>query len=123
MARPRLNSMNTGTYRDYGQTVPNRPGGSFRRLKTPSIFLAALLAVLIGLHVTAGIVTHSMPEPSYETMVVRRGDTLWDIARRVQPGTDPRKTIYEIKKLNHLQSVNLHPGQILLIPSAAVGRN
>lgn len=91
-------------------------------LKMTALFLAAAAVIVIGMHIAAGVVLHSMAEPSYETVVVRRGDTLWDIARRVNPGTDPRKTIYEIKKLNQLDSVNLQPGQILLIPLAAICR-
>lgn len=82
--------------------------------------LVLLAAFIIGLSAAPRIVSYSMSEPSYETMVVRPGDTLWSIARRIQPGMDPRKTVYEIKKLNELQSVNLRPGQTLMIPSQAV---
>lgn len=41
---------------------------------------------------------------------VRRGDTLWHIARRY------RTTIAELKSLNRLRSSTLRPGQTLLVP-------
>lgn len=44
---------------------------------------------------------------------VKRGDSLWNIARRY--GTTPR----EIQELNHLKSATLHIGQVLKLPGAA----
>ncbi|NOY70693.1 MAG: LysM peptidoglycan-binding domain-containing protein [Deltaproteobacteria bacterium] len=51
--------------------------------------------------------------PKISTYRVRRGDSLWVLAKRYQTTTG------RIKKLNNLKSVNLHIGQKLLIP----GRN
>ncbi len=123
MIKPRFGGMNTRSHGKYVQTALKRRTGISLRAKLFGMFLVVLAAVLIGLHVSAGIVSNSMPEPSYKTVVVRQGDTLWDLARRTKPGTDPRKTVYEIRKLNQLESVNLQPGQILMIPSMAVCRN
>jgi len=73
-------------------------------------------ATVVAAGIFAGITSYSEPEPNYATVVVSRGDTLWTIARKVKPGIDPRKTIYQIKQMNELESVNLKPGQTLIIP-------
>ncbi len=46
-------------------------------------------------------------------MTVRRGDTLWSIAQRLAPETDPRIIIKQIKSQNNLNTVNLIAGQKL----------
>lgn len=52
------------------------------------------------------------------SIVVVSGDTLWAIAKRyTNDRDDVRKTIYEIKERNRLQSANIHPGQKLIIPN------
>ena len=50
-------------------------------------------------------------------VVVEPCDTLWSIAREYmgQDG-DPRRLIYEIGRLNDLQSPLIYPGQTLLLP-------
>ena len=50
---------------------------------------------------------------------VRPGDILWDIAGlHTSAGSDVRNTIEAIKRLNHLESSTIHPGQVLEIPLA-----
>ena len=49
-------------------------------------------------------------------ITVENGDTLWEIARRYYPQTDPRKYIAEIKSLNSLQSSRIYVGQTLRLP-------
>ena len=44
------------------------------------------------------------------------GDTLWSIAEREAPGTDPRDTVEDILRLNHLDSVAVEAGSVLLLP-------
>lgn len=57
-----------------------------------------------------------LPERSH-TVVVDEGDTLWEIAERVRPSEDPRKTVDEIVELNGLTGPVLEPGQELLLPA------
>ncbi|CAH2213622.1 cell division suppressor protein YneA [Tepidibacter aestuarii] len=53
----------------------------------------------------------------YETVNVIQGDTLWNIAKENIPEKeDIRKYIYMIRKVNNLESANIHPGDQLLIP-------
>lgn len=80
------------------------------------LVLVLLAILLLGTPIFAAMMSHSVPGPDYETVVVSQGDTLWTIAKRVKPRTDPRKTVYQIRQLNELDSVDLRPGQTLLIP-------
>jgi nucleoid-associated protein YgaU len=57
-------------------------------------------------------------EDNYIRVTVYSGDTLWKIASRYgSKDIDIRKTIYEIRKINKLDSVIIVPGQELLIPA------
>jgi nucleoid-associated protein YgaU len=49
--------------------------------------------------------------------VVRQGDTLWSIARRVAPDRDPRSVVDAIAAANGVQADALVPGQTLSIPA------
>lgn len=49
-------------------------------------------------------------------ITVEKGDTLWAIARRYYPNTDPRKPIAEIKELNKLKTSQIYAGQTLQLP-------
>lgn len=60
--------------------------------------------------------TDAAAEPEAATITVEPGDTLWDIAERVHPGVDPRRTIHELVELNQLTEPGLRPGQRIDIP-------
>lgn len=49
-------------------------------------------------------------------IVVRQGDTLWDIAREHTGGRDLRRVVWEMRKMNELDDVFIQPGQVLLVP-------
>ena len=49
-------------------------------------------------------------------VVVQQGDTLWDIAARHTAGRDLRRVVWEMRQVNSLEDVNIHPGQILYVP-------
>ncbi|HTG46669.1 MAG TPA: LysM peptidoglycan-binding domain-containing protein [Actinomycetota bacterium] len=51
--------------------------------------------------------------------VVRPGDTLWGIASRVAPGTDPRVVVDRLASVNGLGGRDLVPGQVLRVPRSA----
>lgn len=57
-------------------------------------------------------------ENTYTKVTIYKGDTLWKIAKEYGPkNQDIRKTIYEIKKLNNLNTSILIPGEQLIIPA------
>lgn len=48
---------------------------------------------------------------------VRRGDTLWTIANKAQPGeTDPRSLVFEITKEQGIKPGSLQPGETVMLP-------
>ncbi len=53
----------------------------------------------------------------YREVVVKEGDTLWVIAKRItQKEDDVRKTVWEIRNLNDLDGSLIRPGQVLKVP-------
>lgn len=53
-----------------------------------------------------------------QTAVVRvgTGDTLWSIAERIAPSSDPRDVVQRIVELNDLDASVAHAGQSLVVP-------
>ena len=51
------------------------------------------------------------------TWVVQPGETLWVIAERVDPDTDPRETVARIVAMNDLPDSSVLVGQELQIPA------
>ena len=59
--------------------------------------------------------TAARPAPVSST-TVHRGETLWAVAQRIAPGSDPRPVIAQLRRLNHLDSAALQVGQQLVVP-------
>ena len=54
---------------------------------------------------------------TYSPYIIITGDTLWDISSKYkQHKDDPRDYIREIVEINQLSSLNIIPGQKILIP-------
>ncbi len=53
----------------------------------------------------------------YGSIQIRRGDSLWDIARTYSPNTDysTQEYVEELKRLNKLDSEEIHAGQYLTV--------
>ena len=54
--------------------------------------------------------------PAPRVVTVAPGDTLWSIAGRVAPDTDPRAEVAALQQRNRLTGVDLVPGQLLRVP-------
>ena len=55
-------------------------------------------------------------EETYQKLIICEDDTLWNIADKYKkPGQDVREYIYEIKKLNNMESATIYEGQELTI--------
>ena len=50
------------------------------------------------------------------TYVVREGDTLWSIAKRLSPGHDPRPAVDALQTANAVDPGMLVPGSTLVVP-------
>lgn len=51
------------------------------------------------------------------TLTVAPGDTLWAIAVRVDPHSDPRAVVERLRELNGLASTQLRAGEELVVPT------
>jgi hypothetical protein len=49
-------------------------------------------------------------------MVVQPGQTLWQIARALDPGADPRDTVQRIVDANALRGAEIEAGRTLVLP-------
>jgi LysM repeat protein len=80
--------------------------------------LAAFLLLSLG-QVAAQAIGHDAVEgsPTQGTWVVQPGETLWSIAERVDPGTDPRETVARLVAINDLPDSSVQVGQELQIPA------
>ena len=84
--------------------------------------LVALCAAIGLVGVLSGPVAHAMgvggaqADKTRRTYVVRSGDTLWSIATRFEPSTDPRVVIDAITSANGVDPGALVPGRQLSIP-------
>ncbi|MGH4026223.1 MAG: LysM peptidoglycan-binding domain-containing protein [Pseudonocardiaceae bacterium] len=60
----------------------------------------------------------SSAETPAETSVVRvgAGETVWDVAVRVAPESDPRAVVQRIRELNGMTSSAVQPGERLQVP-------
>ena len=99
-----------------GRTSPIRLTRRGRLVLT----LVLLAAFLAGGVMTAGNLASAGTEPGAAATATRvtvaPGDSLWSIAEREAPGTDPRDTVEDILRLNHLDSVAVEAGSVLLLP-------
>jgi nucleoid-associated protein YgaU len=81
-----------------------------------AMVVVALTAFLSG-PVAQAVGLRGAPEANATTYVVRPGDTLWSIATRFRPGTDPRLVVDRIARANDIDAGALVPGQQVTIPA------
>lgn len=87
-------------------------------LKNKTRFFTFLSTMIIlSVIITLNGNVYGYKEPTFKTVMVKGGDTLWNIAKcNYNDQGDIRKNIYEIKKINHLDSSEIFEGTQLLIP-------
>lgn len=92
-----------------------------RLTRRGAVVLGAVVAVLGGALITTAWLSAppsaSSPQtaPIASTVVVRTGDSLWSVAERVAPNTDPRAEVATLQRINRLSDSTLLPGQLLRI--------
>jgi nucleoid-associated protein YgaU len=85
------------------------------RLVAVALFLL-VTGLLAGVLAPALFATDVETEPPREYSV-KEGDTLWSLARTFAPNVDPRRFIYELRRLNGLPTSSIYPGQRLILPN------
>ena len=98
---------------------------SIRRLGTVRGFLTGLPLLTLAALIVLGAISFFSPAASASVenasvtrtvVVVKHGETLWDIAQAVDPQGDTRDTVVRIMELNSLTSTSVDAGQRLEIP-------
>jgi hypothetical protein len=105
---------------DWPLTVTPPPAAAPLRLTRRGLLALVLATALTGL-VLLAVAWASAPggggagarSGSVGSVMVQPGDTLWSIAQRTAPQRDPRRVVDQLRRLNHLNSVALTPGQTL----------
>ena len=73
--------------------------------------------ILVFALILSAQITNASSERESITVTVHKGDTLWSIAKEYgNDNQDVRKTIDEIKEMNHMQNSTLISGQSIKIP-------
>ena len=107
-----------------GELLRSVPG-SIRRLGTPRGFLKGLPLLTLAALIVLGAISFFGPAASASVenasvsrtvVVVKHGETLWDIAQAVDPQGDTRDTVVRIMELNSLTSTSVDAGQRLEVP-------
>jgi len=85
----------------------------------------ALAAVLValwalaspddGARASSARVSSTWPRDA-EVVIVDEHDTLWSIATRTRPHTDPRITVQRMIDINGLNGAIIQPGQRVILP-------
>jgi Tfp pilus assembly protein FimV len=86
-----------------------------RRRLTLTVSLALLAAAWAGPAVRAIGSSETPSRVSQASYVVRKGDTLWTIARELAPGSDPRPVVDLLSAMNGVDPGRLVPGQTLVV--------
>ena len=77
------------------------------------VLTASLASVVLFTTASRAEQLPSTPPP---TVVVQRGDTLWDIAARVMPDRDGRAAVDEVRRVNDLRGYGVREGDALILP-------
>lgn len=65
---------------------------------------------------TAKAYSNPVDQP-YEEITVAEGDTIWYIALEFMPNNyDIREMVYNIRQLNNMDTVSIHPGDKIKVP-------
>jgi hypothetical protein len=94
-----------------------------------TLVVSPLLAVGIaaGVNATSAIATSvgagsSSSLVEFDYLTINAGESLWQIAERIAPASDPRDVIADIVALNQLPTSSVEPGQRIAIPTAYSSR-
>lgn len=85
----------------------------FTFLASTFIIITAIIVVFLS----NSRVYSSTYKHVYKEVLVKEGDTLWNIAIENMPAKyDVRKMIFEIREFNNMADVDIYPGDLIKIP-------
>ncbi|MCF6464959.1 LysM peptidoglycan-binding domain-containing protein [Clostridium sp. Cult2] len=82
------------------------------------IFITSITIIAIILMFTNNQKVYSSTyKDLYKEVIVKKGDTLWNIAIDNMPSNyDVRKMVFEIKEFNQMIDANIYPGDLIKVP-------
>ena len=80
------------------------------------VLLVVLASMASAVLFTSASRADDPPAGPAPTVVVRPGDTLWDIAARSMPSRDGQAAVAELRRLNALGDYGVRPGDVLILP-------
>lgn len=89
------------------------------RLKNKARFMFSIAVLLFFVWMIVLAVSSAAAKPTGgigEPIVVRGGDTLWEIASTHCAEGDVREYIHDIRQINRLESGIIYEGQVLYLP-------
>ena len=86
-----------------------------------AIIPIALTFLLIGMR--GAVATDGTVQSETQSVVVKPGQSLWDVAVAISPNTDPRETIWLIQQLNTMETSEVMAGQALIVPAVKQKRS
>jgi hypothetical protein len=84
----------------------------------PLVTLGVVGGVVAGLSTTSAVATSSSVSAEFDYLTINAGESLWQVAERIAPTSDPRDVIAEIVSLNQLPTSSVEAGQRIAIPAA-----
>ena len=78
--------------------------------------LFLLVTVLVSGRFTAEAGSAVPQGPATQVVVMQPGENLWQVARELAPGIDPRDVVTQIRALNGLGSAPVEAGQSIVVP-------
>lgn len=82
-------------------------------------FLVVVASLASAVLFTTASRAEELPAGPPPTIIVRPGDTLWDIAGRTLPRGDGQRAVDELRRVNGLSGYSVQPGDVLILPRAA----
>jgi len=76
-----------------------------------------VVAIALAFGLSSGGATATNSSTPLATVTVQPGQTLWQVATRLAPQSDPRDVINDIMSVNRLDSATIQPGEKLEIPA------
>lgn len=93
----------------------SRPWRLTRRGRALVVVLSAAALAVLWWVLASGLAQADMPPRPQRMVVVQPGETLWQLAHRVDPQADRREVIQRLMQDNHLDSALVQAGQRIMV--------
>ena len=94
--------------------LQERNNSLYKKARLCSLMLILVLIIVGSTGMMNPNIALAADEPEYEIIIVRSGDTVWEIADKYNPNNmTVRKYANEICKLNNIENYTIYPGQAI----------